>query len=86
MIARVLFMCAQGTSRALLAASLLHARGSEQWEAWSTPPSDEQGKRMVDRVLHEQGIALLPSKRLIQPTLGQLWEQGIVLCNGEADT
>ena len=86
MIARVLFLCAQGSSRALLAASLLHAQGSEQWEVWSTPPSEEQGKRLVEQVLQEQGIALLPSNRLIQPAFGQRWEQGIVLCSGEADT
>ena len=86
MTARVLFLCAQGSSRALLAASLLHAQGSERWEVWSTPPSEEHGKRLVERVLQEQGIALLPSDRLIQPAFGQRWEQGIVLCSGEADT
>jgi len=86
MTARILFLCAQGSSRALLAASLLHAQGAEQWEAWSTPPSEEQGKRLVELVLQEQGIALLPSNRLIQPAFGQHWEQGIVLCSGSADT
>lgn len=86
MTARVLFLCAKGSSRALLAGSLLHAEDAEQWEAWSTPPFEEHGKRLVERVLQEQGIALLPSDRLIQPAFGQRWEQGIVLCSGAADT
>ena len=86
MTARILFLCAQGSSRALLAASLLHAQGAAQWEVWSTPPSEEQGKSLVEQVLQEQGIALLPPDRLIQPAFGQRWEQGIVLCSGAADT
>jgi len=86
MTTRVLFLCAHGSSRALLAASLLHAQSASQWEVWSTPPSEEQGKSLVEQVLQEQGIALLPSDRLIQPTFGQRWEQGIVLCSGTADT
>ncbi len=86
MTARILFLCAQGSSRALLAASLLYAQGAAQWEVWSTPPSEEHGKSLVEQVLQEQGIALLPSDRLIQPTFGQYWEQGIVLCSGAADT
>jgi protein-tyrosine-phosphatase len=86
MTARILFLCAQGSSRALLAASLLHAQGAEQWEAWSTPPSEQQGKCLVEQVLQEQGVSLLPSDRLIQAAFGQRWEQGIVLCSGGTDT
>src|SRR5215469_52244 len=63
MPARILFLCAQGSRRALLAASILHAQGAAQWEVWSTPPSEEHGKSLVEQVLQEQGIALLPADR-----------------------
>lgn len=86
MTARVLFLCDQGSSRALLAASLLHAQNASQWEAWGTPAYEEQGTNLVEQVLQEQGIALLPSDRLIQPAFGQRWEQGVVLCSGGTDT
>jgi hypothetical protein len=86
MTGRILFVCAQKSSRALLAASLLHAQGVVQWEAWSTPPHKEQETHVVEQVLQEQGMSLLPSNRLIQPLFGQRWEQGIVLCSGSADT
>ena len=82
MTARILFLCAQGSFRALLAASLLHAQATSQWEAWSTPAysaHDKQGKSLVEQVLQEQGIALLPSNHLILPVFGMRWDQGIVL-------
>jgi protein-tyrosine-phosphatase len=85
MTARILFLCAQGSHRALLAASLLHAKYAAQWEAWSTPPLLLQHtlqQQVVEQVLQEQGLSLLPADRLIQPSFGQQWEQGIVLCSG----
>jgi hypothetical protein len=86
MTARLLFLCAQGSARALLAASLLHAQGTGHWEAWSTPPSEEQATQLVELVLQEQGMALLPLDHLILPAFGQHWDQGIVLCSGTTDT
>jgi hypothetical protein len=85
MAARILFLCAQGSHRARLAASLLHAKYAAQWEAWSTPPLLLQ-QQVVEQVLQEQGLSLLPATRLIQPSLGQQWEQGIVLCSGGTAT
>jgi len=86
MTTRILFLCAQGSSRALLAASLLHAQDPSQWEVWSTPAHNEQGKSLVKQVLQEQGIALLSEDRLIQPVFGMRWDQGVVLCSGTTDT
>jgi hypothetical protein len=86
MTARLLFLCAQGSGRALLAASLLHALSASQWEAWSTPPREEQEKHLLEQVLQEQDMPLLPSDRMIQPMFGLRWEQGIVLCSGGTDT
>ncbi|HET9918232.1 MAG TPA: hypothetical protein VFQ30_00220 [Ktedonobacteraceae bacterium] len=88
MTARILFLCAQGSSRALLAASLLYAQNTSPWETWSTPAQpaqDEQGKKLVERVLQEQGIALLPADRLIVPAFGMHRDQGIILCSGSVD-
>jgi hypothetical protein len=65
MTGRILFVCAQKSSRALLAASLLHAQGVVQWEAWSTPPHKEQETHVVEQVLQEQGMSLLPSNRCL---------------------
>jgi protein-tyrosine-phosphatase len=86
MTERILFLCAQGSGRALLAASLLQAQGRGHWEAWSTPPSKEQATQVVEQVLQEQGMALLPSDHLILPAFDQHWDQGIVLCSGMTDT
>ena len=87
MTARIVFLCAQQSSRALLAASLLHAQSKTQWEVWCTPPhSDGQGRALVKQVLQERGVALLPSDRLIVPVFGMHWDEGIVLCSGAADT
>ena len=86
MTTRILFLCAQGSGRALLAASLLHAQDAAHWEAWSTPPDVWQAAQVVEQVLQEQGMALLPPDRLILPAWGQHWDQGIVLCSGATDT
>jgi len=86
MSTRVFFLCAQGSDRALLAASLLHAQSATEWEAYSPPPSNGRVAPAVEQVLQEQGLALLPSDRLILPVFGVHWDQGIVLCSGMADT
>ena len=85
MTARILFLCAQQSSRALLAASLLHSQQTGHWEVWSTPPQEEQGRQMVEQVLQERSLALLPPDRLILPTFGMHWDQGVVLCSGATD-
>lgn len=86
MTTRILFLCAQRSGRALLAASLLHAQDPSRWEVWSTPAHNDQEKSKVLQVLQEQGIALLPEDRLIQPTFGLHWDEGIILCSGLTDT
>jgi hypothetical protein len=86
MTTRVIFLCAQRSSRALLAASLLHPQGATQWEVWSTPSHEKQGVQLVELVLRERGILLLPPERLIFPAFGMRWDQGIVLCSGATDT
>lgn len=86
MTARLLFFCALGSSRSLIAASLLVAQGRNQWEVWSTPTQDKQGLQMAERVLHEQSIALISSDNLIQPTFGMRWDEGVILCSGATDT
>jgi len=86
MTARIFFLCAQESSRALLAASLLQAQREMSWEAWCTPSRDEQGNSLVEQVLKEQGIPLLSPDHVIQPAFGMYWEEGIVLCSGAAAT
>lgn len=86
MAIRTLFLCAQGLSRAYLAASLLTAVADNRFDVWATPTQDEHGLRLSQQVLQEQGIAPIAADRLIQPTFEMRWDEGIVLCNGAADT
>jgi protein-tyrosine-phosphatase len=86
MTPRIFFLCAQGSSRALLAASLLQAQEARSWEAWSTPSRDERGNSLVRQVLKEQSIPLLSPNRVIQPAFGMHWDEGVVLCSGGAAT
>jgi protein-tyrosine-phosphatase len=86
MKARILFLCAKGSSRSMLAASLLLAEAAQHWEVFSTPTLDEQGRTLAEQVLHEHGIPLIAPDRLIQPMFGMSWEEGIVLCSGTTDT
>jgi hypothetical protein len=84
---RLLFVCAKGSGRALLAASLLQAPAAGRWEVWSTPPADQRDLALVEQILREQGsIPLLSSDRLVQPTSGMVWEDVIILCSGSTDT
>lgn len=85
MAIRLLFLCALGSSRALLAASILEAMAAREYDVWSTPPTSEHERLLVEQVLHEQTIAPLSSDHLIQPTFGMRWDEGIVLCSGAAD-
>lgn len=83
---RLLFVCAQGSSRALLAASLLHAREAARWEVWCTPTTEPQGYTLAEQVLREDGSPPLPAERVIQPISGMRWEEVIILCSGATDT
>jgi hypothetical protein len=86
MKARILFVCAKGSSRSMLAASLLLAEAAHHLEVFSTPSRDEQGLILAEQVLHELGISCIAPNRLIQPFYGMHWEEGIVLCSGATDT
>ncbi len=86
MASRILFLCARGSSRSLLAASLLAAQVGNHWEVWSTPTQDVVGLQLAEQVLHEQGVALISSSLLIRPSFGMRWEEGIILCSGATDT
>jgi protein-tyrosine-phosphatase len=86
MASRILFLCARGSSRSLLAASLLSAQVGNRWEVWSTPTQDARSLQLAEQVLYEQGIVLISSSFLIQPTFGMQWDEGVILCSGAAET
>lgn len=83
---RLLFVCAQGSSRALLAGSLLEAVAADRWEIWGTPTTDQHGYALAEQVLREQGKTPLAFERLIQPTSGMAWEEVIILCSGATES
>ena len=83
---RTLFLCAQGSSRAYIAASLLMAEAAAHFDAWATPAKSEQDLRLAQFVLQEQQVAFLSPDHLIQPLFGMHWDEGIVLCSGATDT
>jgi protein-tyrosine-phosphatase len=84
---RILFLCASRSIRALMAASLFSARARGPWDIWHTPVHGSQEERALARqVLDEVGIALLPSSQEIEPTVGLVWDEGIILCSGLAAT
>lgn len=86
MPARILFLCARGSGRALLAASLLQSMAGNRFEIWSTPTQDTQEHALIGHILQEQRVALLPPDRLTQPAFGLRWDEGIILCSGLTDT
>lgn len=86
MTSRLLFLCARRSGRALLAASLLQSMAANRFEIWSTPTQDAQDLVLIEHILQEQGGALLAPDRLIQPTFGLRWDEGIILCSGLTDT
>lgn len=83
---RILFLCARGSSRSLVAASLLSAQADNRWEVWSTPTQDARGLQLAEQVLHERGIAVISSSFLVQPTFSMRWDEGVILCSGAAET
>lgn len=83
---RILFLCARGSSRSFMAASILSVRAADQWDAWSTPTQNGQELHLTEHVLREQGIPLLASDHLIQPTRDLYWDEGIIICSGTVDT
>ena len=85
MSARILFLCARGSSRSLLAASLLAAQAGDRWDVWASPTSDEQGCFLAERVLREQGIDPISLDHYMQPVFGMQWDEGVVLCSGATD-
>jgi hypothetical protein len=82
MASRLFFLCARGSGRALLAASLLQSTVGDRFDIWSSPPHDIQEQALIEHVLQEQGVALLAPNHLIQPTFGLRWDEGIILCSG----
>ncbi|MBA2678807.1 MAG: hypothetical protein H0U76_10505 [Ktedonobacteraceae bacterium] len=86
MASRLFFLCARGSGRALLAASLLQALAENRFSIWSTPTQDAQDHALVEAVLQEQTIDLLAPDHLIQPAFGLQWDEGIILCSGLTDT
>lgn len=86
MTARIVFFCARGSSRSILAASIFLAHADEHWEVWGTPTPDGQGRLLAEQVLREKDITPISFDHLIQPTFGMRWDEGIVLCSGATDT
>ena len=86
MVARVLFLCAASSPRALLAASILNGEAPGRWEAWSSPTQDLHGLALAEQVLQEHAIPLIAPDRIISPTFGMPWDEGIILCSGHATT
>ena len=86
MSSRLLFLCARGSGRAVLAASLLQSVAANRYEIWSTPIQHAQEQVLVETILQEQATALLSPDRLIQPRFGLQWDEGIILCSGMEDT
>ena len=82
MASRVFFLCARGSGRALLAASLLQSTVGNRFAIWSSPTRDTQESVLIERLLQEQNVPLLAPNRLTQPTFGLQWDEGIILCSG----
>lgn len=86
MTSRLFFLCAQRSGRALLAASLLQSSVENRFEIWGSPPRDTQEQIIIEHLLQEQGVIPLAPDRLIWPTFGLRWDEGIILCSGLAAT
>ncbi|MHB8598791.1 MAG: hypothetical protein ACYDER_18485 [Ktedonobacteraceae bacterium] len=86
MMKRLLFLCARGSSRAYLAASMLAAIAATSFDVWATPTQEEQGLVLAEQVLQELAIKPVARDHLVQPTFGMHWDEGIVLCSGATDT
>jgi hypothetical protein len=86
MTLRLFFLCARGSGRALLAASLLQSTAENRFEIWSSPPQDTKEHALIERLLQEQGSTPLAPDHLIQPRFGLRWDEGIIICSGLAVT
>jgi hypothetical protein len=85
MASRIFFLCARHSSRSLIAASLLAAQASHQWDIWCSPTQDTHGLELAEQVLSERNIPLIALVHHIEPTFGMKWDEGIVLCSGMTD-
>jgi protein-tyrosine-phosphatase len=84
---RIFFLCANRSIRAHMAASLLLSRVQTQWDVWGTPVSaTSQQHDFAQRVLDEIGVSLLSSPQTSEPAFGLSWDEGVILCSGEAAT
>lgn len=84
---RILFLCAQCSIRALMAASLLATRARGPWDIWHTPVNTNREEReLAKQVLDEIGIPLLTASQATEPRFGLSWDEGVILCSGLADT
>jgi hypothetical protein len=86
MASRLFFLCARGSGRALLAASLLQSAAGNRFDIWSSPTPDTQEHALIEYLLQEQGVPPLAPDHLIQSTFGLRWDEGIILCSGLAAT
>jgi len=86
MASRLFVLCARGSGRALLAASLLQSTAGNRFEIWSAPAQHTQEQALIEGLLQEQGVAPLAPDHLMQPTSGLRWDEGIILCSGLAAT
>ena len=86
MASRLFFLCARGSGRALLAASILEATAGNRFEIWSAPPEQARDRTLVEYILQEQGVAPLAPNHLTPPAFGLRWDEGIILCSGLTDT
>ena len=82
----ILFLCAQRSVRALMAARLLAAQEPHVWDIWiaSASLSSDRGA-LVRQVLDEIHVPLLTSPQTAEPSFDCSWDEGIVLCSGATD-
>jgi hypothetical protein len=86
MASRLFVLCARGSGRALLAASLLQSTAGNRFEIWSAPAQHTQEQALIEGLLQEQGVAPLAPDHLMLPTSSLRWDEGIILCSGLAAT
>ena len=80
---RILFLCAQHSPHALMAASLLAAQARGAWDIWCTPITvHAQDIDLIRQVLDESSVPLLSAPQIAEPHFSLAWDEGIVLCSG----
>ncbi len=83
---RILFLCAYRSVREIMAASLLAAQASVEWDIWIVPGTfGTEEVALVRRVLDEIHIPLLSPLHIAELSFDRSWDEGIVLCSGAAD-